>query len=224
MCRYRKMALKWHPDKNPDSVEEADKVFKLVAEAYEVLSDTEKRRMYDLHGKEGLKDRMGGAGFTFHSPFDLFRDFFGGDDPFASMFNDPFFGDFGGGGRRERGGGGGGGGGGLWGDFPAFGTGFGAGGGGRQTLFTQGFDTDFGGMGGFGGTMTSSSTTTRTVGGKTVTTKKVNQNGIETVTVLEDGVVVSKTVNGEPAAIEDGGAGIRHHAIQGSRSKGKRRK
>ncbi|CAI8030215.1 DnaJ homolog subfamily B member 6-A [Geodia barretti] len=56
---YRKMALKWHPDKNPDSVEEADKVFKLVAEAYEVLSDTEKRRMYDLHGKEGLKDRMG---------------------------------------------------------------------------------------------------------------------------------------------------------------------
>ena len=39
---------------------------------------------------------VGGAGFTFHSPFDLFRDFFGGDDPFASMFNDPFFGDFGG--------------------------------------------------------------------------------------------------------------------------------
>ena len=35
------MALKWHPDKNPDNVEEADKVFKLVAEAYEVLSDRE---------------------------------------------------------------------------------------------------------------------------------------------------------------------------------------
>ena len=39
MCRYRKMALKWHPDKNPDNLEEADKVFKLMAEAYEVLSD-----------------------------------------------------------------------------------------------------------------------------------------------------------------------------------------
>ncbi len=39
--RYKRMALKWHPDKNPDSVEEADKVFKLVAQAYEVLSDRE---------------------------------------------------------------------------------------------------------------------------------------------------------------------------------------
>lgn len=43
------MALKWHPDKNPDNVDEADKVFKLVAEAYEVLSDGEYGLKYDLH-------------------------------------------------------------------------------------------------------------------------------------------------------------------------------
>ena len=46
---------------------------------------------------------------------------------------------------------------------------------------------------------------------------------METVTVVEDGVVVSKTVNGEPAALE-GGTGTRHSAVEGSRSKGKKRK
>lgn len=40
VCRYRKQALRWHPDKNPDSKEEAERRFKEIAEAYEVLSDS----------------------------------------------------------------------------------------------------------------------------------------------------------------------------------------
>lgn len=44
---YRKLALKWHPDKNQDNKEEADKIFRDINEAYQVLSDPEKKRMFD---------------------------------------------------------------------------------------------------------------------------------------------------------------------------------
>ncbi|EMP41117.1 DnaJ like protein subfamily B member 6-B [Chelonia mydas] len=94
---YRKLALKWHPDKNPDNKEEAERRFKQVAEAYEVLSDAKKRDIYDKYGKEGLNGGGGGVshfdspfeyGFTFRNPEDVFREFFGGRDPFSFDFFD----------------------------------------------------------------------------------------------------------------------------------------
>ncbi|XP_014643080.1 PREDICTED: dnaJ homolog subfamily B member 6 isoform X2 [Ceratotherium simum simum] len=92
---YRKLALKWHPDKNPENKEEAERKFKQVAEAYEVLSDAKKRDIYDKYGKEGLNGGGGGGshfdspfefGFTFRNPDEVFREFFGGRDPFSFDF------------------------------------------------------------------------------------------------------------------------------------------
>jgi len=68
---YRKMALKFHPDKNPG--EEAERKFKEISAAYEVLSDDDKRQTYDRFGLEGLKEGRGGGGF-------------GGDDLFSMFF------------------------------------------------------------------------------------------------------------------------------------------
>ena len=56
---YRKLAIKWHPDKNPSSKEAAEAKFKEVGEAYDVLSDAQKKNIYDQVGEEGLR---GGAG------------------------------------------------------------------------------------------------------------------------------------------------------------------
>ena len=53
---YRKLALKWHPDRNPNNKQEAEKQFKAISEAYEVLIDKNKRAVYDQFGEEGLKN------------------------------------------------------------------------------------------------------------------------------------------------------------------------
>lgn len=90
---YRKLALKFHPDKN--KTKEAEEKFKEIAEAYEVLSDKKKKEVYDQYGEEGLKGGIGGGGnaggpqftYTFHGdPRATFQQFFGTDNPFESFF------------------------------------------------------------------------------------------------------------------------------------------
>jgi len=142
---YKKLAKKWHPDKNPDNQEEATRRFKEVSEAYQVLVDDSKRRTYDREGKEGLnptgskknsyrdnnfnfprpedfsypdtdnirrhqefsdlgarrsrfrnnrrntEPNFGHSTFMFKDPDEVFKDFFGGTDPFKDfMARDPF--------------------------------------------------------------------------------------------------------------------------------------
>lgn len=94
---YRRLAMKWHPDKNPNNKKEAETKFKQISEAYEVLSDPQKKAIYDQYGEEGLKDMPppGSASFPFgnggggessgfnpRNAEDIFAEFFG-SSPFG---------------------------------------------------------------------------------------------------------------------------------------------
>ncbi|CAL5389867.1 unnamed protein product [Camellia sinensis] len=102
---YRKLAMKWHPDKNPNNKKDSEAKFKQISEAYDVLSDPQKRAVYDQYGEEALKgqvpppgassgfygasDSGGGGSTTFRfnprSADDIFSEFFGFSTPFGGM-------------------------------------------------------------------------------------------------------------------------------------------
>ena len=99
---YRKMAIKYHPDKNPDNKESEEK-FKEAAEAYEVLSNVQKKAQFDRFGHAGMGGAagggFGGGGMNMEDIFSNFGDIFGDESPFGSFFSG---GRGGGGGRRQR--------------------------------------------------------------------------------------------------------------------------
>ncbi|KAG8515568.1 DnaJ subfamily B member 3 [Galemys pyrenaicus] len=213
---YRKLALKWHPDKNPENKEEAERRFKQVARAYEVLSDARKRDVYDRYGEAGVAEGGCGGGraargphedpfefvFTFRDPAEVFREFFGGRDPFSfDFFGDPL----------ES----------VWGsqrssrgsrnrasrslfsafsEFPGFGGGFSS----FDTGFTSFRPQGRGGLSSFAmscggggmGSFKSVSTSTEIINGRKITTKRIVENGQERVEVEEDGVLKSLVING----------------------------
>lgn len=165
---YRKLALKWHPDKNQQNKDEAEQKFKEIGEAYAILSDKQKRAHYDKYGNNDFAMGDMHDTFSFTDANKIFEMFFGGRDPFAD-FEDDAFGGFGSFGKKK--------GFGLFGDSSPFGgfggfSGFG------------GFDDDTG----FGGgefTSFSSSSFGGSGMGQSVSTK--------TSTIIKDGKRILKT-------------------------------
>ena len=230
---YRKLALKWHPDKNnDDNKNKAEKKFKQIAQAYEVLSDTKRRSDYDRYGLAMFSGNGGASRFyhgygstgangrrrrsssqsrhqnffnvsgsQFRSPFDVFREFFG--DPFKEFdLDSPLF-------RRSS----------FMYDENMFLP--------RRSRYSNNifnhstsfdssassFDKDenecefssvirFSFSGEPGKNAKKTTTCTKLVDGKRIVTKKTEDNGKETVEVLEDGILKSKLINGNTVELK----------------------
>ncbi len=98
---FKRLAIKYHPDKNPGNKEAEDK-FKEAAEAYEILSDPSKRTTYDQFGHQGVNSSFGQSGFRNVDINDIFNNIFGGDEIFGDIFGDIFGGGMRRGPRRGR--------------------------------------------------------------------------------------------------------------------------
>lgn len=197
---YRNLSLRWHPTKNLSSRAHAEANFQQISEAFQVLSNRQLRTLYDRHGKEGLiEDRLVGLNFNgflpratefpFRDPMDVYLEFFGGRDPIGHSSQD---------GVRNR-------------PLSVY----------DEHCFEKSFPgfprpTNESGIHGshkpksymFAGSMFSGPNdagdymskcrTKKVINGKKIITNREVLNDQENVTIEEDGVLISKTINGKP--------------------------